>query len=100
MSGDTGSQQAEARLSATARVLTAVITFYRRVISPLLGPHCRFYPTCSAYALDALRQHGALRGSWLTVRRLARCHPFHPGGIDPVPPATPRRRLSRPEGVS
>jgi putative membrane protein insertion efficiency factor len=81
-------------------MLTAAITAYRRFISPLLGPHCRFAPTCSTYALEAVRVHGALRGSWLTVRRLARCHPFHPGGLDPVPPATPRRRLSRPEGVS
>jgi putative membrane protein insertion efficiency factor len=92
-------RQAETRLSAGARVLTVVITGYRRFISPLLGPHCRFAPSCSAYALDAVREHGALRGSWLAVRRLARCHPFNPGGFDPVPPADRRRRLSRSEGV-
>jgi uncharacterized protein len=81
-------------------MLMAVITGYRRFISPLLGPHCRFAPSCSAYALEAVRVHGALRGSWLAVRRLARCHPFNPGGLDPVPPAVHRRHLSRPEGVS
>jgi uncharacterized protein len=92
-------RQAEAKLSAGARVLTVVITGYRRFISPLLGPHCRFAPSCSAYALEAVREHGALRGSWLAVRRVARCHPFNPGGFDPVPPADRRRRLSRSEGV-
>jgi uncharacterized protein len=90
----------EAQLSAGARVLAAAITGYRRFISPLLGPHCRFAPSCSAYALEAVQKHGALRGSWLAVCRVARCHPFNPGGFDPVPPATRRRRLSRPEGVS
>ena len=93
-------RQAEARPSAGARMLMGMIAGYRRFISPLLGPHCRFAPSCSAYALEAVRVHGALRGSWLAVRRIARCHPFNPGGLDPVPPATSRRRLSRPEGVS
>ena len=72
--------------SAAARVLLLLIGIYRRFISPLLGPRCRFYPSCSAYALEAIRVHGAGRGSWLAVRRLSRCHPFHPGGLDPVPP--------------
>jgi uncharacterized protein len=81
-------------------MLMGVIAGYRRFISPLLGPHCRFAPSCSAYALEAVREHGALGGSWLAARRLARCHPFNPGGFDPVPPAARRRRLSRPEGVS
>lgn len=93
-------RQAEAGPSAGARMLMGTIAGYRRFISPLLGPHCRFAPSCSAYALEAVREHGALRGSWLAVRRLARCHPFNPGGFDPVPPAARRRRLSRPEGVS
>jgi uncharacterized protein len=100
VSADSGSLRAEARLSAGARVLAALITGYRQVISPLLGPHCRFAPSCSAYALEAVRGHGALRGSWLAVRRVARCHPFNPGGFDPVPPPASRRRLSHPEGVS
>ena len=68
------------------RLLLALIGGYRRWLSPLLGPRCRFAPTCSAYAAEALARHGGLRGSWLALRRLARCHPFHPGGHDPVPP--------------
>ena len=71
------------------RVLLVLLRGYRRWISPLLGPRCRFAPSCSAYAVEALTVHGAARGSWLTVRRLVRCHPFHPGGHDPVPPVRP-----------
>jgi uncharacterized protein len=100
VTAESGRQEAETKLSAGARMLTIAISGYRRFISPLLGPHCRFAPSCSAYALEAVQKHGALRGSWLAVCRLARCHPFNPGGFDPVPPATRRRRLSRPEGVS
>jgi uncharacterized protein len=66
-------------------VLVGLLTVYRRFIGPLLGPRCRFYPSCSAYALEAVRLHGAVRGSWLAIRRLSRCHPFHPGGLDFVP---------------
>lgn len=69
-----------------ARVLLVPVNFYRRWISPVLPPSCRFEPSCSAYAVEALTTHGALRGSWLTVRRLLRCGPWHPGGYDPVPP--------------
>lgn len=69
-----------------ARVLLLLLAGYRRGISPLLGQHCRFAPTCSAYAVAAIGAHGAWRGGWLSLRRLARCHPFHPGGHDPVPP--------------
>lgn len=72
-------------LSPAGWLLVGLLTVYRRFISPLLGPRCRFYPSCSAYALEAVQVHGALRGSWLAVRRLSRCHPFHAGGIDPVP---------------
>ena len=61
------------------------IQVYRMAISPLLGPTCRFEPTCSQYGLEALHKHGFLKGLWLTVRRIGRCHPFHPGGYDPVP---------------
>ena len=74
------------RPSVMAWLLMLPIKAYRIVLSPLLGPHCRFEPSCSTYALEALRVHGAMRGSWLTVRRIGRCHPFHPGGYDPVPP--------------
>nr|WP_245966583.1 membrane protein insertion efficiency factor YidD [Sphaerisporangium album] len=73
-------------VSPAARVLIGPIRFYRAFISPLLGPRCRFEPSCSAYGLEAIAVHGAARGLWLTVRRIGRCHPFHPGGYDPVPP--------------
>ncbi|MBD2847269.1 membrane protein insertion efficiency factor YidD [Paenibacillus sp. IB182496] len=71
------------------RTLQAPVRFYRRFISPLKPPTCRFYPTCSAYALEALETHGAFKGSWLSAKRICKCHPFHPGGFDPVPPASP-----------
>jgi len=73
------------RWALLRRVLKAPIHVYRRFISPLKPPTCRFYPTCSEYALEAIEKHGALRGSWLAIRRISRCHPFHPGGIDFVP---------------
>ncbi|MCX7095493.1 MAG: membrane protein insertion efficiency factor YidD [Methylobacter sp.] len=66
-------------------MLIAIIKFYKYFISPLLGNRCRFYPSCSSYSLEALQLHGAIIGSYLTLRRLLRCHPFHQGGIDPVP---------------
>jgi putative membrane protein insertion efficiency factor len=69
------------------KVLQIPIHVYRKFISPLKPPSCRFYPTCSEYALEALEEHGAFKGSWLAAKRIAKCHPFHPGGIDPVPPS-------------
>lgn len=78
------------RPKPTARLLILPIRFYQRWISPALPPACRFTPTCSAYAIEAISQHGALRGSWLAIRRLARCHPWHQGGDDPVPPPKAR----------
>ncbi len=65
--------------------LVSLIKFYQYLLSPWVGNHCRFYPTCSEYAKAAIETHGVLRGSWLTGRRLLRCHPWHPGGADPVP---------------
>jgi uncharacterized protein len=73
------------KASPVARLLLALLAVYRKFLSPLLGARCRFYPSCSAYAVEAVQLHGAARGSWLAVRRLARCHPFHPGGLDFVP---------------
>ncbi|MDO7905193.1 membrane protein insertion efficiency factor YidD [Paenibacillus sp. JX-17] len=66
--------------------MQAPIHVYRKFISPLKPATCRFYPTCSAYALEAIEVHGALKGSILAAKRIARCHPFHSGGLDPVPP--------------
>jgi putative membrane protein insertion efficiency factor len=67
------------------RLALGLIRLYQLVISPLLPPACRFIPTCSAYGHEAIQRHGFWRGSWLAARRLARCHPFSPGGYDPVP---------------
>ena len=67
------------------RLLITLIGWYRKYLSPLLGKHCIYTPTCSAYALEAIQKYGALKGSWLAVKRIARCHPFHEGGYDPVP---------------
>jgi putative membrane protein insertion efficiency factor len=72
-------------LQLPQRGLELLIRGYQRGVSPLLPPSCRFSPTCSQYTLDAVRRYGALRGAWLGLRRLARCHPWHPGGFDPVP---------------
>jgi putative membrane protein insertion efficiency factor len=66
-------------------ILLTLIACYRVALSPVLGARCRFYPTCSAYAAEAIERHGALRGSWLALKRIAKCHPLHAGGVDPVP---------------
>jgi len=68
-------------------ILIGLIHVYRALVSPMLGPNCRFYPTCSCYAQEAIDRHGVLRGGWLGLRRILRCHPWHPGGYDPVPGA-------------
>lgn len=72
---------------AVVVLLRALIWVYQRAISPFLGQNCRFHPTCSCYMAEALESHGPLRGFYLGVRRIGRCHPLHPGGLDPVPPA-------------
>jgi putative membrane protein insertion efficiency factor len=69
------------------RAIQLMIRGYQLVISPMLGPRCRFHPSCSHYAQEALQVHGLRRGGWLALRRIGRCHPWHPGGLDPVPPA-------------
>ena len=66
-------------------VLIAAVRGYQYALRPMLGANCRFYPSCSDYAKEALERHGALRGTWLSARRVCRCHPYHPGGYDPVP---------------
>jgi putative membrane protein insertion efficiency factor len=68
-----------------ARVAILLVKGYQKMVSPYLGQHCRFHPTCSHYCIDALRQHGMVCGLWLGLKRICKCHPFHPGGVDPVP---------------
>lgn len=77
--------------SLAKKLAKAPIHGYRKFISPLKPPTCRFYPTCSAYGLEALEKHGVLTGSWLTIKRICKCHPFHPGGIDYVPDPKPKK---------
>ena len=89
---DRGTANGPARTTTVpARLLMLPIAGYQRFISPLLAPRCRFAPSCSAYALAALAQYGVARGLWLAVRRIARCHPFNPGGYDPVPARKPAK---------
>ena len=73
------------RPSPPARAALALISFYKRFISPMLPATCRYVPTCSEYAMIAVQRYGFLRGSWMAIKRICRCHPFHPGGYDPVP---------------
>ena len=75
------------------RFLILLIRGYSYLISPLLGNNCRYYPTCSAYTREAIEKHGALRGLWLGIKRISRCHPFHEGGVDPVPEPKPRGKV-------
>ena len=70
------------------RFFICLITCYKVLLSPFLGNNCRFYPSCSSYAQQAIAEHGVLKGSWLAIRRLSKCHPWHEGGIDPVPPCS------------
>jgi len=72
------------------RLLIMLVRLYQLMLSPWLGNHCRFYPTCSTYCIEALRQHGAVHGLWLSVKRLTKCHPLHSGGVDMVPLSTKR----------
>ena len=67
------------------KIFISLIRFYQTVISPIKPPTCRFYPTCSQYGLEAVQRFGAIKGGWLTIKRISKCHPFHPGGVDPVP---------------
>ncbi len=69
------------------KIIVGFIRLYQAIISPMLGPRCRFYPTCSHYAVEAVQVHGATKGSWLSIKRIVRCHPLNPGGVDLVPQA-------------
>ncbi|MBE9539422.1 MAG: membrane protein insertion efficiency factor YidD [Proteobacteria bacterium] len=70
------------------RILVFLISCYKTLLSPFLGNHCRFYPSCSSYAMEAVEIHGIFKGSYLAIRRLSKCHPWHEGGVDPVPSCT------------
>ena len=85
MTDTRAAEQASRPAEFPRRILVALLRAYKGFISPALPPACRFTPTCSEYAREAIERHGALRGSWLALRRLARCHPFNPGGVDAVP---------------
>ncbi|MEW8506703.1 MAG: membrane protein insertion efficiency factor YidD [Candidatus Thiodiazotropha sp.] len=67
------------------RIVIFLVRLYQTILSPFIGQHCRFYPSCSAYALEALEKHGVMAGLWLSIKRVSRCHPWHEGGVDPVP---------------
>ncbi len=69
-------------------LLIGLVRFYQLFISPIIGPRCRFYPSCSHYTIEAFKLHGVLKGGWLAIKRIAQCHPKNPGGVDPVPPCT------------
>ncbi|MGM3176037.1 membrane protein insertion efficiency factor YidD [Dickeya lacustris] len=75
-----------------SRLLIGLIRGYQRFISPLLGQHCRFYPSCSQYGIEAIRRFGMIKGCWLTLKRVLKCHPLNPGGDDPVPPKPDNNR--------
>lgn len=76
------------------QIFIGLFRFYQKAISPLTPPSCRFYPTCSHYGVEALEKHGAIKGLYLTIRRISKCHPFHEGGLDPVPDEWPKRNKS------
>jgi putative membrane protein insertion efficiency factor len=80
-----GASPREGRPGLAGRALLLLIEVYRVTLAPLIGGYCRYVPSCSVYTEEAIRRHGAARGAWLGARRILRCHPFHPGGFDPVP---------------
>jgi uncharacterized protein len=80
--------------SLLQKVFISIIRFYQTVVSPLKPPTCRFYPTCSHYGLEAIKRFGPIKGGWLTIKRIGKCHPLHPGGLDPVPEEWPGKKAS------
>jgi putative membrane protein insertion efficiency factor len=87
-------------MSPAAHLGKFLVRGYQLLISPLLPPSCRFAPTCSCYAMEALTNHGALRGGWLAIKRIGRCHPWGGEGYDPVPPATHKMPIEKPNGMT
>ena len=83
-----------------SRLLVWILRAYQVMLSPMLGQSCRFYPSCSHYAIEALRTHGAARGSYLAARRVCRCHPFNEGGVDPVPPPQHKNSITTARGCN
>lgn len=79
------------------KLILALVRFYQKVISPIKGPTCRFYPVCSQYAYTAIARFGVIKGGWLALKRILKCHPFHPGGFDPVPEKLPSRKKQEKE---
>jgi putative membrane protein insertion efficiency factor len=84
-------------LALPSLLLVGIIRLYQRMVSPFLGSNCRFHPSCSNYCIEALREHGMVRGLWLGMKRISKCHPFHSGGYDPVPPSKNKSTRRKPE---
>jgi hypothetical protein len=82
----------EKNISPLQKLLISVIRLYQIAISPMLGPRCRFTPTCSQYAIEAVKSHGVIKGSWIASKRVLKCHPLNDGGYDPVPPKQPKNK--------
>lgn len=96
-SGNFSNRAVERLRQLPEALAVALIRLYQLTLSPLLGPNCRFHPTCSHYAIEAIRLHGLLAGGWLALRRVGRCHAWHPGGLDPVPPRADQTSTRTPE---
>lgn len=92
--------ESPARRSPSQKLATGAIRAYQKGVSPLLGGNCRYYPSCSHYALEAIDLHGTARGTWMGIKRIGRCHPWREGGIDPVPGSPDAEATTRPQGGS
>ncbi|MDK1018565.1 MAG: membrane protein insertion efficiency factor YidD [Actinomycetota bacterium] len=92
-------EQGGRTVGIAARALLGLVRGYQKAVSPFLGQNCRYYPSCSQYTYEAVEMHGVLRGSWLGTKRIGRCHPFHEGGVDPVPALT-KKETEEIQGIS